>query len=110
MKKFSVKKCEACGSKWTQHDGFPESCICKNEKLKLYGWYEDTSNTPTYTPPKICLFCVKPVVKEEMKCISLMGTNSNCSYFYWVHKICYRNASEGEILSYESSIIDNDPV
>lgn len=83
-------------------------------KKKLYGWFDSPGQEkPAYDPPKICLFCTKPLGfyfdKSDVQCISLMGVTDKRSYFYRVHKACYESATPEEITLYESSIIDNSP-
>lgn len=60
----------------------------------IFGWFDRAEQTePTYRPPldSPCLYCGKPVTREDVRTHSMMAmsdTNPARSYFYRTHRTC----------------------
>lgn len=59
----------------------------------FYGWFDDATQTaPLCEPPRDapCLYCGKPIHKDDVRSVSLMyaGQYAARSYFYRIHKSC----------------------
>jgi hypothetical protein len=60
----------------------------------FYGWFDDVAQRePTYDPPHDapCLYCGRPISKDDVRTISLMTVGSayaKRSYFYRTHRLC----------------------
>lgn len=83
--------------------------MTKLKGMEYFGYFNDTSNNPAYDPmhDAPCLICHKPWSVDNVVTPSLMIPNDNKSYFYRVHKTCYKSLSEEEKTLYDSSLIDN---
>lgn len=78
-------------------------------RLDIFGWFEDTSATPTHDPgveTGICPHCTKPLQRPVVTA-SLMLMGGNRSYFYRLHKSCQLSMSPQEVLDLDHSLIDS---
>jgi len=74
---------------------------------KMFGYFDDDSNTPAYDPgfDMECPFCHKKL-SEPMRSPSLMVPGDSRSYFYRVHRECDDRATEEEKQAIDSIIVD----
>lgn len=83
----------------------------QNENLKLFGFFEDEREVPTYEPGTevSCLLCGKPLnyPANAIKTISIYAFFHYAprSYFYRTHKECYESTPESEIGDIEGSVM-----
>ena len=73
----------------------------------IFGWFNDTSETPAHDPGMtgLCPVCTK-VLERPVKTVCLMLDGDNKSYFFRAHKQCWEGISEREQWLIESSLID----
>jgi hypothetical protein len=79
---------------------------------KIYGWFDDSSQTEaTYDPPHNapCLICGDPVRDDDVRTISMMNmpeTRPERSYFYRVHRTCHEPLSDVEKTEIDAVVWD----
>jgi len=79
-----------------------------NQDVNLFGYFDDTSQTPAYDPglDVICIYCRKKL-ELPVRSYSLMVPGNNRSYFYRVHRHCSDTMqAEGSESHYDGIIID----
>lgn len=77
--------------------------------LNLFGFFNDTSDTPAYDPGLNvpCLYC-RATLSRPLKTISLLIPGDSKSYFYRMHKNCFEQMElNNETEHYEGLLIDN---
>jgi hypothetical protein len=74
-----------------------------------FGWYEDTSQTPTFDPGITgvsCPVCGDELSREPRVTMSVMPEKGNRSLFFRAHKRCWNGIDDAAQMRIIGSIVD----
>lgn len=92
----------------SERTGTPAVAVERGVRRDIFGYFEDTSQTPAHDPGlnAPCPVCAK-TLERPVVTISLMPVEiRNRSYFFRAHKSCWNGISAAEQNAIESSLVD----